>query len=109
MKRVQLGPIGSTLIAVALLSACSGNVVADRITALAFACDTYASTLNMLADLRTAGRLTVAQRATVNSIVPVVRPVCSLEAADRPVAALSAVQREVSKLVLMREKIDGGG
>lgn len=102
-----MGPFGSALVAVALLAACSGNVVADRITALAFACDTYASTLKTLAGLRAAGRLSAAQRATVERVIPVVRPVCTLDAADRPVAALSAVQREVSKLILIRENTNG--
>ena len=84
-------------IVLVLLAGCAtGLTASDK---LRLACEGYASTLVVLADLRLAGRLTPANVAAVDKARAIATPLCTGSGAVNPEASLAAVE---AALVEMR-------
>ena len=83
-------------IVLVLLAGCAtGLTASDK---LRLACEGYASSLIVLADLRMAGRLTPANVAAVDKARAVATPLCTGSGAATPEVSLAAVEAALIEL-----------
>ena len=83
-------------IVLVLLAGCAtGLTASDK---LRLACEGYASSLIVLADLRMAGRLTPANIAAVDKARSVATPLCTGSGAATPEVSLAAVEAALIEL-----------
>ncbi len=96
--------LGTIILAAFLLASCAGTPQTRATTGLAVACVGYASSLRALALMRSAGRLSAAQIATVDRVRVVVSPACLNEPPDNVDAVLAIVERGAYTLLLMKRE-----
>lgn len=89
-------------VAILLLTGCAskapGGPTAAETTALV-TCGSEVAAVNVLADLKHAGKLTAAQIATVNADIQIVDPICSNSSADTALDAVEA--KAASELIAL--------
>ncbi len=98
MKRVLI-----PLLFFVLVGCATTSPTVNYIKALALACDSYASTLVVLAARRAAGSLTAPEIRTVSSVRLIVEPICtSGDTVVDPRAALNRMSLEANKLLSIK-------
>jgi hypothetical protein len=91
------------IILVLLLAGCSGDPKVDWTARLAVACDSYASTLQVLSQRRAAGKLKPHDVRTVNAVRILVNPICAGPAPADARAALMRIEEPVRDLIDIKE------
>lgn len=87
------------------LSACAGTAETRATDSLAIACDTYATTLDTLAPLKGAGKLSANNIAIVDKANSYVKPVCGSGSVVDPAQAISLVNQAITLVNTIRGAI----
>lgn len=93
MKRLLLA-----VATVLLVAACAGTAPTRATVALGIACDSIATSLDQLAPLRSAGRLSAVEVAVVTRVRDTTAPACAKDSLLDPVAAVAMVETSAAQL-----------
>ena len=76
------------------------------LVAVGVACDSYASSLRVVAGMNERGRLSPSQVRAVDQVVAMVSPICSNPSSPTAVEALDKVEEGVKALLRVRGDVD---
>lgn len=106
MKKFFIVPILGVLAILAACTTAATDPAVQAVQRVSIACDSYSSSLNVLAVLKAQDKLTEAQTASVNDIVEVVAPICENPSAPvDDLLLLSTLENNIVKLILLREGV----
>ena len=74
---------------------------------LRLACDTYATSLEIMAPMVVAGRMSAGSIALVDSVIVFAGPVCSAEFGAPPEAVLAELEVRVLQLLMLQAEASG--
>ena len=97
--------VSLTLVAGLMLAACAGTVETRATNALGIACTSFAATLEELAPLRKAGKLSAASVDRVEGAKAVVDPVCLPDAIVDPKEAVGIVRQGIDVLKSIKDSV----
>ncbi len=90
-----------------ILAGCAGGKEARATSALAIACDSFATVLDQLTPLREAGEISVKNIERVDATLRVVSPVCATGSSVDPAKVIGIVDRGVDMLKIVYSTIGG--